>query len=189
MFSKLPLILVFSASSILSGCSIGVRGSDIARAQNIEPSHQERVVAEGQTLTDILGVFIAQQTGLSSSLALAITNGTTINYIHRDMDKIEKFKDEENRLRQRLSVLDKRLSELKIEYRTLQKALNELTNISESKKRELKQLNNRYSESIENIDKRLNNIENDIKTSNKIVNKQSLLNQVKEYRNEINKLH
>jgi len=173
---------------ILSGCSISVRESDIARAQKIEHSYQERVVAEGQTLTDILGIFIAQHTGLSSSLALTITNGTTINYINKDMDKIENFTNEENQLKQRLSALNRKLSELKIEYKTLQKALNELTNINESKKRELKQLNNHYSESIENINRRLTNIEHDIKTSNKIINKQVLLNQVKEYKNEINKL-
>jgi chromosome segregation ATPase len=188
MFSKSSLIFIFSASSILNGCSIGLRKSDIARAQKIEPTYQERIVAEGQTLTDILGVFIAQQTGLSSSLALTITNGSTINYIHRDMDKIEKFKGEENQLKERLFILDKKLNKLKIEYKTLQKALNELTNISESKRIELKQLNNHYSENIEKINNRLTNIESDIKASNKIINKQTLLNQVKEYRNEINKL-
>ena len=181
-------LILIVINIILSGCSINLRESDIARAQKIEPSHQERVVSEGQTLTDILGVFIAQHTGLSSSLALTITNGTTINYINKDMDKIENFTNEENQLKQRLSDLNIKLNELKIEYKTVQKALNELTNISESKKKELKQLNNHYYESVEKINRRLTNIEHDIKTSNKIINKQVLLNQVKEYKNEINKL-
>ena len=185
---KFKIILIsIVLSSFFTGC-ISTKTSDHYRAKGLEPTQEQRVEYQGQFLTDILGVFIAQQTGLSSSLILSITNGSTINYVNKKFDKIKQYKEDEYLLNQELLTLNNELDNLKVEYRALQKSLHNMQDLKESRKRELKSLNNKYANSVENYQHRLQSLEEYVKSSNKILKKQSLLNKIEEYKNELDNL-
>lgn len=186
MKTQTILILIF-LPSIFTSC-ISTKTSDRSRVAELKPRQKQRVTYQGQFLTDILGVFIEQQTGLSSSLVLSITNGSTINYVNRKFDKIERYKEEEYLLNQELLTLKNELDSLKVEYIALQKSLHNMQDLKESKRRELKTLNNKYANSVENYQHRLQSLEEHVKSSNKILKKQPLLNKIEEYKNELDKL-
>lgn len=181
--SSIFLLLCF----IFTGC-ISTKTSDRYRAKGIDPRQEQRVTYQGQFLTDIVGIFIEQQTGLSPSLVLSITNGSTVNYVNRKFEKIEKYKEEEYLLNQELLSLREELNNLKIEYRALQRSLSNIEDLRESKRRELKSLNNKYRNSVESYKTRLVSLERHIKSSNKILKKQPLLNKIREYTNELDSL-
>ena len=187
LFFEFKSLMSVGICCILTSC-ISTKNSDRYRAKGLEPTQEQRVASQGQFFTDILGVFIEEQTGLSSSLVLSITNGSTINYVNRKFDKIERYKEEEYLLNQELLTLRIELDSLKIEYRALQKSLHNMQDLKESKRRELKALNNKYANSVENYQNRLQSLEEYVKSSNKILKKQPLLHKIEEYKNELDKL-
>jgi len=187
LYIKLNNLIVLTTCCIFNAC-VSTKTSDRYRVAGLEPKQEQSVTYQGQALMDILGVFIEQQTGLSSSIILSITNGSTIYFVDNKFDKIERYKDEEYRLNQELLSLGKELDSLKVEYRALQKSLRNMQDLKESKRRELKALNNNYVNSVKNYQNRLQSLEEHVKSSNKILKKQPLLNKIKEYKNELDKL-
>lgn len=187
IFFKSKYLIPLSICCIFNSC-ISTKTSDLARVKGIEHTQEQRITKQGQSLTDILSLFIASQAGVSPSVLLGITNASSINFIERKFDKIERYKEDEYRLNQELLALGKELENLKIEYQVLQRALRELENIKESKRRELKALNRKYAEKVEVYQGKLNVIEEYVRGSKKIVKPELLLNQIKEQRNELNQL-
>ena len=187
IFFKSKYLIPLSICCIFNSC-ISTKTSDLARVKGIEHTQEQRITKQGQSLTDILSLFIASQAGVSPSVLLGITNASSINFIERKFDKIERYKEDEYRLNQELLALGKELENLKIEYQVLQRALRELENIKESKRRELKALNRKYAEKVEVYQGKLNAIEEYVRGSKKIVKPELLLNQIKEQRNELNQL-
>jgi len=187
LYIKLNNLIVLTTCCIFNAC-VSTKTSDRYRVAGLEPKQEQSVTYQGQALMDILGVFIEQQTGLSSSLILSITNGSTIYFVDNKFDKIERYKDEEYRLNQELLSLGKELDKLKVEYQVLQKALSNLRNLKESKRRELKSLNNKYGNSVRTYQDKLVKLEKYIQNSNKIIKKQVLLNKIEEYKNELDNL-
>jgi predicted RNase H-like nuclease (RuvC/YqgF family) len=184
---KSKYLIPLTICCLFNGC-ISTKTSDLARAKGVEHTQEQRITKQGQSLTDILSLFIASQTGVSTSLLLGITNGSTINFIDRKFEKIEQYKEEEYKLNQELLALGKELENLKIEYQILQKALENLQDIKESKRIELKALNRKYSNKVNLYDGKLDVLKDYIVNSNKIVKPELLLNQIEEYRNDLHQL-
>lgn len=183
----LPKYILILNTLLLTGC-ISTRESHISHAQGLERTQHQQVSSQGQSLTDILSLFIAQETGLSQTLLLGITNGSTIHYINNKFSMIEQYRDNEKQLRDELFGLGKELEKLKSEHITLQKALRNLTNLNNSQKNRLKRLNHRYAQSVRSYEDKLNEMERYIHNSNKIVKKKNLLSKIEEYKNELNYL-
>ena len=180
-------ILLLSIFFILNAC-VSTKTSDRYRAMGIEPKQETKVKKQGQFITDIIGIFIEQQTGVSASLILGITNGGTITYINEKFNKIERYREHEHLLREQLLHLKKDLTKLKIQYRALEKSLANMQNLKASKRRELKNLNNQYTNSINNYQRRLIDLEDYVQSSNKILQKKPILKTIREYQYELDSL-
>ncbi|HIP37632.1 MAG TPA: hypothetical protein EYG85_12345 [Crocinitomix sp.] len=183
MFNLKSLILL-SFCCTFNGC-ISTQVGNLDRAKGLDHKQKQHVTYQGQFLTDILGIFIEQQTGLSSAFVLGITNATTINYVDRKFEKIERYKEEEYLLKKELLTLKEELKQIKIEYLAVKKSLRNMENLRESRRRELKSLNSKYKSRVAEYKNKLSYSKNYVMNSNKIRNKKSLLKIIRESQNEL----